>query len=101
TLSSSVDAIVLNEVTSWASSSRPVGSTRTDKSPPDIRCAAPASRRTGSSTRRDAAYTTPAIAASSTAAALRKKATAVAGAGYLIGGCLLTPGPGTGPGPWV
>ena len=58
---------LLKEVTSRASSSRPWAWIRTDRSPPAIRCAACASRRTGRRTRREAAYATPVIAASSTA----------------------------------
>ena len=83
TLSAKAEAIPLNDATSWASSSRPRGWIRTDRSPPDMRCAAQASRRTGSRTGRDAANARPVMTASSNRAAVRLKTTARKGAGSM------------------
>jgi hypothetical protein len=85
TLFSKAEAISLNEVTSWASSSRPRGWIRTDRSPPDMRCAARASRRTGSRTGRDAAMATVVIIASSNPASTPKKTRAVWRSGWGAG----------------
>jgi hypothetical protein len=75
TLSSRAQAISLNEVTSWASSSRPRGWIRTDRSPPDMRCAARASRRTGCRTGREAANARAVMTASSARTARQRTMT--------------------------
>ena len=81
TLPCNAEAMVLNAVTSWASSVPACLLHRADRSPPDICRAASASRRTGPSTRLDAANARPVIVASSSPAAARTKAREVARAG--------------------
>src|SRR6202021_1258985 len=74
-LPASAAAMVLSVAPSRASSSRPRGSSRTVRSPPDMACAACASRPTGDSTRRVAANARPVITVSSSPTTTRKNTT--------------------------